>query len=298
MSTFPALTFDDLVALTDGHLGKHDVACPQCGPQRHAAANRRRRVLRIWRPEPGFVTYYCARCTIGGYAIDDGREPVSRAVLEETRAKAQAFDREEAAKRLETARWLWSISRPIPGTIADRYLRGPRGISGTLPGTLRFLPARNGHPPALIGAFGLPVEPEPGVLMIARAQVEGVHLTRLLPDGSGKREREDEPAKIMIARSRGWPLVLAPPNDSGGLGIVEGIEDGLSVLAITGLGIWAAGSASRLPALAERIPSYVNDITIFADSDADGLRHARELERRLRARGLSAVVAELLETSR
>jgi hypothetical protein len=50
--------------------------------------------------------------------------------------------------------------------------------------------------------------------------------------------------------------------------------------------------------LAERIPSYVNDITIFADSDADGLRHARELERRLRARGLSAVVAELLETSR
>jgi hypothetical protein len=256
-------------------------------------------VLRIWHPEPGFVTFHCERCGISGYAIDNGRAPVSRAVLEETRRKAEAFDREEAAKRLELARWLWSISRPIPGTIAEHYVRGPRGICGTLPGTLRFLPARNGHPPAMIGAFGLPAEPEPGVLMIPRTQVAGVHLTRLLPDGSGKREHEDERAKIMIARSLGWPLVLAPVNDAGGLGITEGIEDGLSVL-VTGLGIWAAGSASRLPALAARVPSYVNDITIFAhtNDDGSGVRHATELKRRLRARGLSAAIAKLPEKSR
>jgi hypothetical protein len=254
-------------------------------------------VLRVWHPEPDFITFHCERCGISGYAIDNGREPVSRAVIEERRRKAEAFDREEAAKRLEMARWLWSISGPNAGTIAERYLREAREISGTLPGTLRFLPARNGHPPALIGAFGLPVEPEPGALMILRAQVEGVHITRLLPDGSGKREVENEPTKIMIARSTGWPLVLAPVNDSGGLGITEGIEDGLSVL-VTGLGIWAAGSASRLPALAARVPSYVNDITIFAHTDDDGTRHATELKRRLRARGLSAAIAKLPEKSR
>jgi hypothetical protein len=294
----PFLSFDDLVALADGRLGKHDVACPQCGPQRHTAANRRRRVLRIWHPEPGFVTFHCVRCTISGYAIDDGREPVSRAVLEETRWKAEAFDREEAAKRLELARWLWSISKPIPGTIAEHYLLGPRGITGTLPGTLRFLPAHNGYPPALIAAFGLPDELEPGVLTIPRARIEGVHLTHLKPDGSGKREeQEDEPAKIMIGHSKGWPLVLAPLNDSGGLGITEGIEDGLSVL-VSGLGVWAAGSASRLPDLAERVPDYVNCITIFADTDDDGMRHARELERRLRALGLSVATAKLPEKSR
>jgi hypothetical protein len=290
-------TFDELVALAGSRL-RHDVACPQCGPAPgRTETNRKRRVLRIWHPEPGFVTFHCERCGASGYAIDDGRERVSRAVLEETRRKAEAFDREEAAKRLELARWLWSISRPISGTIAEHYARGPRGISGTLPGTLRFLPARNGHPPALIAAFGIPAEPEPGALMIPRAQVEGVHLTRLKPDGSGKREREDEPAKIMIARSLGWPLVVAPVNDSGGLGITEGIEDGLSVL-VTGLGIWAAGSASRLPALAARVPSYVNDITIFAHTDDDGMRHATELKRRLRARGLSAAIAKLSEKSR
>jgi hypothetical protein len=289
-------TFDQLVRLIGGRL-RHDVACPLCGPAPgRTATNRDRRVLRIWQPEPSFVTFYCSRCDTGGYAVDDGREQISRAELEKIRRRAETFDREQAAKKRETARWLWSISKPIPGTIGEHYLRGPRRISGTLPGTLRFLPARNGYPPALIGAFGLPVEPEPGALMIAHTEVAGVHLTRLKPDGSGKEER-DGPAKIMLARSRGWPLVLAPVNDVGGLGITEGIEDGLSVL-VTGLGVWAAGSASRLPALAARVPSYVNDITIFAHTDDDGMRHATELKRRLRARGLSAAIAKLLEKSR
>jgi hypothetical protein len=147
----------------------------------------------------------------------------------------------------------------------------------------------------LIGAFGLPVEPEPGVLMMPRALVEGVHLTRLLPDGSGKDAHE--PSKVMIGKSLGWPIVLAPVNDSGGLGITEGIEDGLSVL-VTGLGIWGAGSASRLPALAERVPDYVNFITIFAHTDDDGMRHAVELKRRLHARRLPVAIAKLPEKSR
>ena len=289
-------TFDALVALVGPHL-RHDVACPLCGPQPgRTATNRKRRVLRIWHPEPGFVTFYCARCEASGYAIDDGREPVSRAVLEETRRKAEAFERKEAAERLETARWLWSISKPIPGTIAEHYLLGPRGITGTLPGTLRFLPAHNDYPPALIAAFGLPDELEPAVLTIPRARIEGVHLTHLKPDGSGKDEDGYGPVKNMIGRSSGWPIVLAPLNDSGGLGITEGIEDGLSVL-VSGLGVWAAGSASRLPDLAERVPDHADCITIFAYPDDIGMRHAAELQRLLRARGLFAAIANLPEKS-
>jgi hypothetical protein len=43
--------------------------------------------------------------------------------------------------------------------------------------------------------------------------VKGVHLTRLLPDGSGKAvfNDPDEPAKIMIGFSIGSPILLAPP---------------------------------------------------------------------------------------
>jgi Toprim domain-containing protein len=255
-------------------------------------------VLRIWRPEPDFITFCCQRCGSSGYAIDDGREPMSRTALEERRRKAAAFDREEAARRLTLARWLWGSRQAIPGTPADRYLREARGFAGELPATLGFLPAHNGYPPALIAAFGIPSEPEPGVLAIAPADVVGVHITRLKADGSGKDEREDEPSKVMIAKSLGFPIVLAPPNDAGGLGIIEGIESGFSVLAVTGLGMWVAGSASRLPALAERVPRYVNDITIFADSDDDGMRYATELERRLRGRGLNAAIAKLLEEAR
>jgi hypothetical protein len=288
-SPFP---FDELAALIGDQLGTHDVACPLCGPQaQRTAANQRRRVLRIWHPEPGFVAFYCARCTISGYAVDDDREPVSRAVLEKTRRKAEALEREKAADRRATARWLWLNSRPLAGTIAERYLRDVRGIAGTLPGTLRFKPATADHPPALIAAFGIPTEPAPSVLAIAHTQVEGVHLTRLLPDGLGKDEHG--PSKIMIAKSLGWPIVLAPLNDGGGLGIVEGIEDGLSVATATGLGVWVAGSASRLPALAERVPSHAESITIFGHDDDAGHNGARALAAKLRERGLEVAVEGL-----
>ena len=78
------------------------------------------------------------------------------------------------------------------------------------------------------------------------------------------------------------PIVLAPPNDVLGLAIAEGIEDALSVHEATGLGAWAAGSASRLPALADAIPSYVESVTIVADADKDGQRGAHGLAERLR----------------
>src|SRR5215472_8119914 len=116
--------FDELVALIGDGLGTFDIPCPRCGPQgQRTAANQRRRVLRIWHPEPGFVTFYCARCTISGYAVDNGRELVSRAALEKIRRKAEALERETAADRLATARWLWLLHKPIAGTIAERYLR-------------------------------------------------------------------------------------------------------------------------------------------------------------------------------
>src|SRR6516164_6467266 len=115
-------TFDQLFGLV-GNDSRRDVACPLCGPAPgRTATNRKRAVLRIWHPEPGFVTFYCSRCDTGGYAVDDGREPLPQDVLEKICAKAEAFDREQATKKLETARWLWSSSRPIVGTPAERYV--------------------------------------------------------------------------------------------------------------------------------------------------------------------------------
>jgi hypothetical protein len=52
----------------------------------------------------------------------------------------------------------------------------------------------------------------------------------------------------------------------------------------TGLGVWAAGCASRLPALADAIPDFIDCVTVVVDDDADGRRHSAALAGRIRAR--------------
>jgi hypothetical protein len=136
----------------------------------------------------------------------------------------------------------------------------------------------------MIAAFGIPDEPEPGAMILPDSSVRGVHLTRLLPDGSD-RDR-GEKAKIMIGHSKGWPIVLSPPTDGLALIIAEGIESSLSGFDATGLCAWAAGSASRLPALVHAIPNWVECATILADDDVDGRRHAASLAQAAKERGL------------
>jgi hypothetical protein len=98
-----------------------------------------------------------------------------------------------------------------------------------------------------------------------------------------EKQRQVEPDKIMLGASLGSPIVLAPVNDLLGLAITE---DAVSVYQATGLGAWAAGSASRLPALADAIPGYVECVTILVDDDQNGRRHAATLAERLVGRGI------------
>ena len=74
----------------------------------------------------------------------------------------------------------------------------------------------------MIAPFGLPHECRPGELVMPVERVMGVHLTLLKADGSGKAGTGRD--KIMIGPSSGWPIVLASPNDVGGLAITEGIR--------------------------------------------------------------------------
>jgi hypothetical protein len=178
----------------------------------------------------------------------------------------------------EKAAWLWSQRKPITGTIAERYLRG-RGITCPLPPTLAFLkPSRPEHHPAMIAAFGLCTEPEPG-LIVPPPNVVAVHLTLLKANGSGKAEIEKP--KIVIGSPGARPIVIAPPNDLLGLAMTEGIEDGLSVYQATGVGVWVARAAGSMPALADVMPPYIRCVTIYAHNDDNnqraGQRKAREL---------------------
>jgi hypothetical protein len=256
-------------------LGTFDIPCPDCGPLRRSRINQHRKVLRVWRLEPGFASYHCARCGESGFVRDDcAVHHVVPAAL--ARAKAEAAEREKTSftERLSKARYLWSRRVPITNTIVETYLRS-RGCNGALPATIGFLPGRGKHGPAMIAAFGLAEEPEPGVLSIADDAVAGIHITRISIDGAAKAGTDAD--KIMVGSSLGFPIVLAPVNDLLGLAIAEGIEDALSAHQATGLGAWAAGSASRLPALADAIPTCIEAVTIVVDPDLAGRRHAGEL---------------------
>lgn len=272
------LTLADIDRLAGTRVGQFDIACPACGPSRREVKNQRRRVLRVWRRDLSFASFNCARCGVRGHVRDDGT-PIDRARIEQARATSEQQDRLEAEKKLRTVGGLWARRELIAGTIAETYLRKARGYAGPIPATLFYLPPCGDYPPSMLAPFGLATEPEPGELAISFADIRGLHLTRLKPDGSGKVDAE--PNKIMLGRSLGSPIVLAPPNDLLGIAVVEGIEDGLSVHQATGLGVWAAGSASRLPALADAVPDWIECVTIYAHDDPDGQRYAAELAERL-----------------
>ncbi len=175
--------------------------------------------------------------------------------------------------KLLKARHLWQCRHPIEGTPAEGYLRTARCYRGPLPGTIGFLEPGVYRWPAMIAAFGLADEPEPGAVCVR--EVHGIHLTFVKQDSSGKANVERP--KMMLGPSNSWPIVVAPPNDCLGLAVTEGIEDALTVHQATGLGVWAAGSAGRMPNLAARVPDYIEAVTIYAHDDDAGQRGARSL---------------------
>jgi hypothetical protein len=271
--------------------------CPACGGRDRLSINTRKQV------------WSCRQCSGGGrngkhaggnvislvelvlgvsfreavaYLAGEGEEitaPRPRSGAPPARTEGEeAYQR----RQREKARWLWGRRAPLAGSIAETYLRQARRYGGPLPASLAFLPAFREHPPALIAAFGMPEEPEPGILDAPR-DIAAVLLTALKPDGSGK--AGEKPKKI-IGSPGGLPIAVAPVNDLLGLAITEGIEDALSAHEATGLGAWAAGGAPFLPKLAAAVPAYVECVTIFAHPDPDGLRGARGLERLLIDKGV------------
>lgn len=264
-------------------------------------ARRRRtalcKVLRIWNKSEGFATFKCQRCLEEGYAHANNRSASHKSVDDEVADVIAAFKtptiaptkQEPDKDRLKMVRSLWRRSVPAPGTIVQTYLEKRSCWLDTEP--VRFLPARDGYDPALIVPFGLPDEVEPGVLDIAASNVHGVQLIKLKPDGSGKVDAE--PKKITLGQCVGWPIVLAPPNDLLALVIAEGVEDALTAHVATGRGAWASGGAGRLPALADKVPDFIEHVTIMTDDDKVGRKGANELGSLLQRRGIEV---ELLLT--
>ena len=264
--------------------------CPVCGGKDRFAIN----------PSKGL--WNCRRCGRGGDAIDlvchvtgvsfrsavavvDG-EPRPDRSCDETRVQDDAT---EALPRAAPPRadgrglGLWRMAAPIDHTPADLYLR-ERGFAPPYPATLRYLPGEGDHPHALIAAFGLPDEPEPGSLRMPDTAVRAVHLTRLDPTGTSRLKSNN--ARIIVGQGGlGFPVAVTPINDGLGLLIAEGIENALSLGLSLRLGAWAACSHTRMPALVSAVPSHIEAVTIVADPEPAARASATALAEKLKRRG-------------
>jgi hypothetical protein len=172
------------------------------------------------------------------------------------------------------------------------YLTLARAFTGRIPATVRELPLTGPLGPTMVAAFGAAAEVEPAIVTITEPAIRAVHVTRVKPDGSGK---NGDRAKFMMGRPKGSPIVLCPPNDLLGLVIVEGIETGLRIVEATGCGVWAAGSASLMPALADEVPLWIDCVRIVGDPDDAGRRGAAGLAEGVRRRGIHVEICVLDE---
>lgn len=267
-------SFDTLDGLS-GHKAIADAACPLCGPDCKAPANQRRKVLRIWN-DGEFITYKCARCGASGYAHAD------RAVVGSAPRERPAPDPSVEKDKSELAAYLWSQSLPLSGTAAETYLTSRGCLFQSA--SLRFLPSRGGHLPAMIARFGVDRKPS------------GVHLTKLKPDGSGKAGTDKD--KIMIGQSQGQPIVIADDAEREELIIAEGIEDAATLALVMGWSAWAAGSAGRLSHVVAAV-SRSQRIYLAVDDDKAGhlaLAASRNARPDLVAVNLSKVLSHKAKT--
>lgn len=198
--------------------------------------------------------------------------------LPQVSVSSPALKIETPRERVEGAvRW-WTDARPIIGTIAEKYLRH-RGITCELPPDLRF------HASCWNKELK---RTSPAMIALMRDITSnapcGIHRTWLALDGSSKATLQNP--KKMRGRSKSAAIKLCHDADvTHGLGIVEGIETGLSLRSIGWRPIWAVGSAGAIGAFP--VLSGVEALTVFADNDAGetGLRAARICANRWSAAG-------------
>lgn len=187
------------------------------------------------------------------------------------------------ADRAHAARRLWSLSRPLPGTVAEGYLR-TRHLT-MLDGTeaLRFHPAcyhRGGDGasqqlPALIAS-----------VTDSRGLVCGVHRTWLQPDGSGKADLAN-PRRAM-GNLLGHGVRFGFDQYSADMAVGEGIETMLSLRVILpAMPMIAALSAGHLGAVL--FPDGLRRIYIAADGDGAGRHGLQRLSLRARQAGIEAL---------
>ncbi|MDR7155371.1 DNA primase [Sphingobium xenophagum] len=236
---------------------------------------------------PSFVVYpdqryHCFGCNAGGDVVDfvmalhgvGYREAL--ALLEGGRlptAPARQFtskDRTNSDRTAEAAA-LWSAASPIGGTPAEVYLRR-RAIMIPLPDSLRFARLRfmGGHRPCLVA-----------LVQAANGDPQAVH--RIFLDESGaKADLPGGKVKFSLGPLGGGAIRLSPVARE--MGLCASVEDGLSLIALTALPVWAVTGDTMLDRF--DLPPSVRSVVVGHDADRSGIEAANRAAQRHAEQGL------------
>lgn len=161
----------------------------------------------------------------------------------------------------KSAENIWQAAIPIIKTPAEIYLCG-RNCYIPSCDDLRFLPGKKY--PSMVAR----------VTDAHTAQPLTLHFTLLLPDGSGKAPVEQPKMLLKGHRKAGGIIRLTDDTEvTQGLGICEGIETALAVMATGWHPVWAMIDAGNMKAFST-LPG-IEYLTIFADNDKAGLSAAK-----------------------
>lgn len=154
------------------------------------------------------------------------------------------------------AQRIWSDSRSLPGTSAERYL-DERGLRTTTP-ELRFHP-RTPHGRRPLTRY------RPALIAAVRdgAGLTGIHRT-FLDDGA----QGSGPRKSGLGRFGRGAVRLGGTAPT--LGLAEGIETALSATALFGIPCWATLGTERFGVVA--LPPATRELILFLDHDPGGRR--------------------------
>jgi hypothetical protein len=182
------------------------------------------------------------------------RDYLGDTIIASSRSNPELQQPDESGTK-EAALRIWQDGVALAGTPGERYFLGHRRLdirALDLHHVLRW----HARCHCVVALMTTQAEDRPS----------GIHRTFLNIDGS-KRDRK------MLGRA-GVIRLSRDDTVTGGLGITEGVEDGLAVLLSGWSPIWTAGGAGairRFPVLAG-----IDSLTIFADTDSAGLEAAQE----------------------
>jgi len=269
MSAFSQVTHRADGGMQDLPQGEHRIPCPTC------AKSKRDKTLGVTVDQDGGV-FHCFRCGAAGAWRND------HAVRATAPSRSLMPKVEKHLTLAANWRQFWRDLKPISGT-ARKYLDARQCAIPLADGDLRCTESLR-HPsgyvgPALVALVTDAVTRDPLTL----------HRTWIKSNGT---KADVDPPRLLLGKHRkqgGVIRLWADEAVSSSLAIAEGIESTLS-LATVQTPVWAlidAGNLAAFPVL-----DGVEDLLIFADHDAAGLRGADECAERWRGAGRHVGIAK------